>query len=112
MESQRQLKVSRLLQKEMGALFQLEGQSLFKGAMITVTKVHVTRDLGLARIFISVFAVDDKSAVVDTINQSRKEIRYKLGSRVRHQLRSVPDLEFFEDDSLDYIENIENLLKD
>ena len=112
MESQRQLRVSRLLQKELGALFQQESHSLYKGAMITVTKVHVTRDLGLARIFLSVFAVDNKPGVVDMINHGKKEIRYKLGSRVRHQLRSVPELEFFEDDSLDYIENIENLLKD
>jgi ribosome-binding factor A len=112
MESQRQLKVSRLLQRELGALFQQESHSLYQGAMITVTKVHVTRDLGLARIFLSVFAVDNKPGVVDMINKGKKEIRFKLGSRVRHQLRSVPELEFFEDDSLDYIENIENLLKD
>jgi ribosome-binding factor A len=112
MESQRQLKVSRLLQKELGALIQLESHSLFQGAMITVTKVHVTRDLKLARIFLSVFATDDKSGVIDLINKGKKEIRYKLGLRIRHQLRSLPELEFFEDDSLDYIENIENLLKD
>jgi ribosome-binding factor A len=100
------------LQRELGALFQQESHNLYQGAMITVTKVHVTRDLGLARIFLSVFAVDNKPGVVDMINKGKKEIRFKLGSRVRHQLRSVPELEFFEDDSLDYIENIENLLKD
>jgi len=112
MESQRQQKVSRLLQKELGAYFQQESHSLFHGAMITVTKVNVTRDLALARVFLSLFAVDNKADLIDVIGKRKKEIRYKLGAKIRHQLRGVPDLEFFEDDSLDYIENIENLLKD
>lgn len=112
MESQRQLKVSRLLQKELGAFFQQESMSHYQGAMITVTKVHVTRDLALARVFLSLFAVNDKTDLIAVINKGKKEIRYKLGSRIRHQLRGVPELEFYEDDSLDYIENIENLLKD
>ena len=112
MESQRQQKVSRLLQKELGAYFQQESHSLFHGAMITVTKVNVTRDLALARVFLSLFAVDNKADLIDVIGKRKKEIRYKLGEKIRHQLRGVPNLEFFEDDSLDYIENIENLLKD
>lgn len=100
------------MQKELGAYFQQESHSLFHGAMITVTKVNVTRDLGLARVFLSLFATGNKPELIENINQGKREIRYKLGSRIRHQLRSVPELEFFEDDSLDYIENIENLLKD
>ena len=112
MESQRQFKVSRLLQKELGALFQQGSHSLYQGAMITVTKVNVTRDLSLARVYLSLFVPGEKTDLIAVINKSKNEIRYKLGTQIRHQLRGVPDLEFFEDDSLDYIENIENLLKD
>jgi len=78
--------------------------------MITVTKVNVTRDLALARVYLSLFATDDKQALIKNIQKHKSEIKYKLGNRVRNQLRGVPDLEFFLDDSLDYIENIENLL--
>ncbi len=78
--------------------------------MITVTKVHVSRDLSLARVYLSLFATPDKGELLDNIRRHAGEIKYKLGNRVSKQLRSVPELEFHEDDSLDYIERIENLL--
>jgi len=78
--------------------------------MITVTKVNVTRDLAIARVYLSLFATDDKEGLLESIQKHKSEIKYKLGNRVRNQLRAVPDLEFYHDDSLDYIENIENLL--
>ena len=110
MESMRQQKIARLIQKDIGDIFSREGSHLSGGAMITVTKVNVTSDLSLARINLSIFAPAGKDGIIDVINSKKKEIRYKLGVKVRNQLRKVPDLEFFEDDSLDYIENIENLL--
>ena len=79
--------------------------------MITVTKVNVTRDLSIARVYLSLFATDDKEGLLENIRNRKNEIKYKLGVRVRNQLRMIPELEFYEDDSLDYIENIENLLE-
>jgi ribosome-binding factor A len=111
MESKRQQRISRLLQKDLGEIFQLEGRGLFSGSMITVTKVNVTRDLSIAKVFLSLYGSTDKQELIDKIKKHKNEVKYKLGVRIRHQLRVVPDLEFFEDDSLDYIDNIERLLK-
>ena len=110
MESMRQQKIARLIQKDIGDIFSREGSSLSGGAMITVTKVKVTSDLSLARVYLSIFPPGKREGVIDKINNKKGEIRFKLGNKVKNQLRKVPDLEFFEDDSLDYIENIENLL--
>jgi ribosome-binding factor A len=79
-------------------------------AMVTVTRVKVTPELSLARVYISLFATKDKNALMGEIRKHTKEIRGKLGNRIRHQLKSVPELNFYLDDSLDYIENIDNLL--
>lgn len=110
MESQRQEKVNRLIQRDLGAIFQKEGPALSK-AMVTVTKVKVTPDLALARVYLSLFGIQDKEAELDLIRHKTKEIRYKLGQKVKNQLRAIPQLEFHEDDSLDYIDRIEDLLE-
>ncbi len=110
MESMRQQKIARLIQKDIGDIFSREGTFFSGGAMLTVTKVKVTSDLSLARVYLSIFSSVKKEGIIDRINSKKGEIRYKLGNKVKNQLRRVPDLEFFEDDSLDYIENIENLL--
>ena len=111
MESKRQQRISRLLQKDLGEIFQRETKSLAGGAMITVTKVNVTSDLAITRVYLSLFGTEDKEALLNKIRDHKNEIKYKLGNRIRNQLRVVPDLEFYEDDSLDYIENIDRLLK-
>lgn len=110
MESTRQLKVSKLLQRDLGEIFQRESKNLFKGAMITVTKVHVTPDLSLAKVYLSLFAVKSKEELLDEVQKHNREIRYKLGQRIGKQVRVVPELQFYLDDSLDYIDNIERLL--
>jgi ribosome-binding factor A len=110
MESTRQNKISRLVQKDLGTIFQQESRNLFGGAMITVTKVIVTKDLSIAKIYLSLFATKDKDALLDRIRSYSKEIRHQLGTRVHNQLRVVPELHFYLDDSLDYIENIDHLL--
>lgn len=79
--------------------------------MVTVTKVHVTRDLSISKVYLSLFATDDKEALLEKIREHKNEIKYRLGNRIRRQLRTVPELEFFQDDSLDYIDNIDRLLK-
>ena len=80
--------------------------------MITVTKVHVTRDLSVAKVYLSLFATDDKEKLMENIRHHIKDIRYKLGQRIGRQVRAVPELHFYLDDSLDYIENLEKLLDD
>ena len=110
MDNKRLEKVNRLIQKELGDIFQKELKPKVPMLMITVTHVKVTSDLSYANVYLSVFGVDDKKKVVEEVNQNAKAIRDLLGNRIRHQMRIVPELRFFEDDSLDYIENIDNLL--
>lgn len=111
MESKRQQRVAKQLQKDLGEIMQREVPHVTQGAMVTVTKVHVTPDLLIARVYLSLFATQDKKALLENIRKHGGEIRGKLGSRIKHQMRSVPELHFFEDDSLDYIEHIEEILK-
>lgn len=111
MESKRQQKIARLLQKDLGEIFRLMAHDHLRGYLITVTKVNITPDMSLARVFLSLFGPGDRDLIFKTINQQTKEIRYQLGIRVKGQLRIIPNLEFIIDDSLDYIENIDKLLK-
>lgn len=110
MESTRQQKIARLIQKDLGEIFQSQARSLFMGAMITVTKVNITKDMSLARVYVSIFGVKDKEELLETIRMHTRDIRRELGFREKNQLRVIPDLQFFIDDSLDYIENIDHLL--
>ena len=112
MESTRQQKISRLIQKDLGAIFQEQSRNHFSGALITVTKVAVTKDLSVAKIYLSLFVTKDKEALLEAIRTRTREVRHELGIRVRNQLRVIPDLQFFLDDSLDYIDNIDHLLND
>ncbi len=111
METKRQEKISKLLQQDLSEIIQMEMRHLTRGAMVTVTKVHVTPDLSLAKAFLSLFATNDKETLLKSLISHSSEIRGKLGKRVRYQLRVVPELQFYLDDSLDYIDNIDNLLK-
>ncbi|OIP04100.1 MAG: ribosome-binding factor A [Bacteroidetes bacterium CG2_30_32_10] len=111
MDATRQNKIDRLIQKVLGEIFQLKSRSLFDGAMITVTRVNVTKDLSLARVYLSLFATKDQQALIVKIKASSKEIKRELAAKVKNQLRLMPELEYFLDDSLDYIENIDKLLK-
>ena len=111
METNRQKKISRLLQKDLGEILQLQGRSWFPGAMLTVTKVYVTSDLSIAKVYISIFGKEAKE-IIRLTEMHGKEIRKQLGLRAKNQLRHIPELKFFIDDSLDYIENIEKLLKE
>ena len=98
------------MQKEIGEIFQSDFRHSFPGALITVTKVNVTKDLSIARFYLSLFAISDKKALLEDIRKHTSELRYKLGLRIGKQVRIIPQLEFYEDDSLDYIENIDRLL--
>ncbi len=110
MESKRQSKIAKLLQKDLGEILQMESTRLFGGAMITVTKVYITKDLSLAKVYLSLFLAKDKEQMINKVKQHSREIRHNLAMKVKNQLRAVPELNFYLDDSLDYIDNIEKLL--
>lgn len=109
MESKRQQKVARQLQKDLGEIFQREVPHLFNGAFITVTSVRVSPDLSIARVYLSFLATKDKPGLLETIRENSRTIRQHLGTRVRHQLRIVPDLSFFIDDTAEYAEKMDKL---
>ncbi|MCK5822967.1 MAG: 30S ribosome-binding factor RbfA [Bacteroidales bacterium] len=110
MTTARQDKISRLLQRDLSDIFQKESLRLFKGALVSATIVRVSPDLSVAKVYVSIFSTNKDIDVFALINKNKKSIRYKLAERVKNQLRIVPELVFYIDDSLDYIENIEGLL--
>ena len=111
MESNRLQKINRLIQKELGEIFLLEAKKM-QGVLISVTSVRVSPDLGIAHAHLSVFPSEKAEELVSNINENVKTVRYNLGKRLRNQLRVIPKLTFHVDDSLDYIDNIDQLLKD
>jgi ribosome-binding factor A len=110
METTRQNKLARLIQKQLAEFYQIETKDLYEGALITVTKVYITKDLSLARIYLSLFTTGNKNELLTRIRQHGRETRRYIGNRLRNQLRVIPELEFHIDDSLDYIDHIESLL--
>lgn len=110
METTRQNKISRLIQKELSEIFLLQTKSM-NGILVSVSAVRISPDMSIARVYLSVFPSEKSQAIVKNINDNMKSIRYELGTRVRHQLRIIPELKFFVDDSLDYAERIDELLK-
>lgn len=109
MENTRQAKISRLLQKELSEIFRQQ-TSKTHGVLVSVSAVRVSPDLSIARAYLSVFPSEKAPEMIESINNSTKTIRYELAQRVRYQLRKTPELQFYLDDSLDYIENIDRLL--
>lgn len=104
-------KVNRLLEKDLGEIFRMLAKNHFAGSLLSVTKVRVSPDLSVAKVYISMFKIDDNKAALHFINEQKNNIRRDLATKVGKQLRIVPDLSFFEDDSLDYEENINRLLR-
>jgi ribosome-binding factor A len=111
MDTNRQQKVNRLIQKELSEIFLLDARKM-PGVLISVTGVRVSPDLGMAHASLSIFPSGKAEELVRNINANVKTVRYDLGRRLRNQLRVIPELTFHVDDSLDYIENIDRLLKD
>ncbi|MDB4061432.1 30S ribosome-binding factor RbfA [Vicingaceae bacterium] len=111
MESIRQQKVSRLLQREIGDIFTKKEVNLSVNLMISVTQIRVSPDLGVARSYLSLFPSNNREEVIEEIRKHTKEIRYILGKKVGQQLRHIPELYFYLDDSFDYAEKIDKLLK-
>ncbi len=109
MEGKRQAKIARLIQKELSEIFRKETARL-GGVLVSVTEVRVSPDLSIARAYLSIFPGDKANEVLENINRQSKTVRYELAQAVRQVLRKCPDLQFYLDDSLDYIENIDRLL--
>lgn len=107
----RQEKISNLVKQELAQIFQSESRNLFRGRFITVTKVIVTSDLGIAKVYLSFLAVPDTKEEIEYIKTQKFEIKKLLGRRLGKNLRRIPDLSFFVDDSLDYYQEIDDLLK-
>ena len=110
MERTRLSKIERLLQKELSELFRKQ-TAMMRGILVTVSKVRVSPDLGVAKVYLSIFPSEKGKEQLASIEKNKKTLRYDLGQIVRTQLRRIPELAFFLDDSLDYVENIDKLLK-
>ena len=109
MQETRQNKIARMLQKELSIIFQQQTRMMC-GVMVTVTRTKISPDLSICTAYLSVFPSEKAKEIMENINANEKTIRYELGTRIRHQMRIVPELRFFLDDSLDYIDRIDQLL--
>ena len=109
MESTRQAKIARLIQKELSEILRQQTAKT-NGILVSVSAVRVSPDLSIARAYLSIFPSDKAKDILENINRSARTIRYELGQKVRFQLRKIPELAFHLDDSLDYIEHIDHLL--
>lgn len=110
MQETRQNRICRLLQKELSLIFQSQTRQMH-GVMVSVTRVKISPDLSICTAYLSVFPSNKAEEIIENINKNVSSVRYDLGQRVRNQLRIIPELRFFIDDSLDYLERIDDLLK-
>ena len=110
MQETRQNKIARLIQKELSDIFQRQ-TSQMRGVLVSVSACRISPDLSVCRVYLSVFPSERAEELVGNINTNQKQVRYELGRRVGHQLRIIPELKFFVDDSLDYAEHIDELLR-
>ena len=109
MDSTRQNKVARLIQKELSEMFVAQTRQM-RGVLVSVSQCRISPDMSVCRVYLSVFPSERAEDIVGNINANQKQVRFELGTRMRHQLRIVPELKFFIDDSLDYAEHIDELL--
>ena len=110
MQETRQNRIARLLQKELALIFQSQTR-MTHGVMVSVTRARVSPDLSICTAYLSIFPSEKSEEILTSIKANEKSIRYELGTKVRNQLRIIPELRFFLDDSLDYLEHIDELLK-
>lgn len=110
-EGKRQKQIAGLLNEEMNLIFQRLGLGMINGGMVSISSVKVTPDLLEARFYLSFFQVTDVPAALHKIEEKHHEIKKELAARVRHQLRSIPVLRFFQDDTLDHVFKMEEIFK-
>ena len=110
-QTNRQRKIASVLQKDLVDVLQKAAQDGMKGVIISVSKVLVTSDLGVAKVYLSIFPSDKRDAIVEGVKSNTSLIRHEMAQRTKNQLRRMPELSFFGDDTLDYIEGIDRSLK-
>ncbi len=110
-ESTRQLKVAKELQKHMAEIIRSKGMAAFGGALVSVSGVKISPDLSVAKIYVSVFPSEKAQSVMEQLQENGRALRGELGNKVARQLRIVPEIVFYQDSSIDYVEHIEQLLK-
>ncbi len=110
MDSTRQNKIARLIQKELSEIFLHQTKSM-RGVIVSVSEVRISPDLSIAKAYLSVFPSEKGEEIVQNINKNMKSIRYDLGTRLRYQLRIIPEIKFFVDETLDMLDHIDELLK-
>jgi ribosome-binding factor A len=111
MESTRQQKVARLIQKELSNILIREGVNIYGRIMVSVTVVRMSPDLSVAKLYLSIFGTDKKKDVIKALDEAKGKLRYMLGQSMKGQMRVVPELIFYIDDSVDYFQKIDTLLK-
>ena len=112
MDKTKQNKAARMIQKELGGIFQRDGYASTGKALLTVTEVRITPDLSIALVFLSIFGSKEPAKIFDAIVKQNREIRKKLGEKIRFKVRIIPELKFIFDDSLDYADKIDKLLRE
>ena len=111
METNRQKKIAGVIQKDLAIILQNDAKNGMPGVILSVTKVSVTTDLSIAKVYLSIFPNDKRQLIFEGINQNSPQIRHKMAALTRHQLRRMPEFSFHLDDSLDYIESIDAALR-
>ena len=112
METTRQPKIARQIQRDIADIFQKEGRDLLRGTLVTVTEVRVSPDFNYAKIYVSIFPFNKAPETMAVLDKQNRFIRRELGRRIKDQLKSVPEIQFFLDDSLEYIEHLEQAMKE
>jgi ribosome-binding factor A len=110
MSSTRQLKFARMIQKELGELFQRDNRHLLNGAFVTVTRCEMSPDLSVAKVHLSFLLSSEKETLLQNIEDHKKSIRQQLGAKIRHQVRIVPELVFYLDEGAEYASHIEKVM--
>ena len=109
METKRQQKFARVIQKELSEILQKEGWSFHGSSIVTITMVRMSPDLSIAKVYLSIFNAENNELLLNELRAKSREIRYKLGEKIRNQVRVIPSIDFFIDDSMEYVSKIEKL---
>lgn len=112
METTRQQKIAKQIQRDIAEIFQKEGRDLVRGVLVTVTEVRVSPDFNYAKIYVSVFPFDKAPETIAALDKHNKFFRGELGRRIKDQLKNIPEIQFYLDDSLEYIEHLEQAMKE
>ncbi len=112
MQTKRQKQLSKLIQQALSDIFLKEGREILNGAMVTVTQAEVAADLSVAKAYFSIYNTNEPDAIMENIDANNKQIRYLLGTKLRHQMRRIPELVFFRDTTLDEVFKLEEIFRD